>query len=188
MGKLSDGWLILQPHFNNNHGNKRSNCIWGVSLVEASLKSYIELWEQRNKDAHSPEAHLHLQPGNYTNFASMHNFAILRYFLTTLNNLWKYPQHRNFNSKFSWIAKPPDKACAMQGMSLLNAQKFIINWFRPVQEQSSATLQQHPRDNLVHDAYSKEKQHRPESALTDRTCRPRLMGYLPLREEALQIH
>ena len=28
--------------------------------MEASLKPYIELWEQRNKDAHSPEAHIQL--------------------------------------------------------------------------------------------------------------------------------
>ena len=60
--------------------------------------------------------------------------------------------------------------------------KAIINWFHPVREQSSATLQQHPWDNLVHNAYSKKKRHRSESAPTDRTRQPRLAGYLSLRQ------
>ena len=28
--------------------------------MEASIKSHMELWEQQNKVAHSPEAHIHL--------------------------------------------------------------------------------------------------------------------------------
>ena len=60
MRKLPGEWLILQPHSNDKHGNKCSNYIWEASLVEASLKSYIELWGQCNKDAHSLEAHIHL--------------------------------------------------------------------------------------------------------------------------------
>ena len=28
--------------------------------MEASLKSHMELWEQQNKGAHSPEAHIYL--------------------------------------------------------------------------------------------------------------------------------
>ena len=98
MGKLSDRGLVLQPHSNNNHGNKRSNYIQGASFVESSLKSYIELWEQRNKDAHSKQL---TQPGNYTNFVIMRNFTILHYFFPTLNNLSKDPQHRNFKDIFS---------------------------------------------------------------------------------------
>ena len=60
MGKLSQEWLYLQSHTTYNHGNNWSNYIWGVSLVEASIKSHTELWEQRIKDAHSPEAHIYL--------------------------------------------------------------------------------------------------------------------------------
>ena len=51
---------MLQSHSTDNYGNKRYDCIWGASFVEASPKSYLELWEQRNKYAHSPEAHIHL--------------------------------------------------------------------------------------------------------------------------------
>ena len=51
---------MLQSHAADNHSNRRFDYIWGASLVEASLKSHMELWEQRNKDAHSPEAHIHL--------------------------------------------------------------------------------------------------------------------------------
>ena len=28
--------------------------------MEARIKSHMELWEQQNKDVHSPEAHIHL--------------------------------------------------------------------------------------------------------------------------------
>ena len=60
--------------------------------------------------------------------------------------------------------------------------KSIINWFYPVTEQTSATLQQHPQDNLVNDAYSKKKRHRSESAPTNRRHQPRLIGYMSLRQ------
>ena len=61
MGKLSGEWLILQPRTIDTHvGNKHTNYIWGALLVGSSLKSYIELWEQRSKDAHSPEALIHV--------------------------------------------------------------------------------------------------------------------------------
>ena len=45
MGKLSQEWLHLQSHTTDKNGNNRSNYIWGASLVEASIKSHMELWE-----------------------------------------------------------------------------------------------------------------------------------------------
>ena len=60
MGKLSQEWLHLQPYTTDNNGNNRSYYIWEASLVEASIKSHMGLWGQQNKDAHSPEAHIHL--------------------------------------------------------------------------------------------------------------------------------
>ena len=60
MGKLSQEWLQLQPQYSvDSHGNHRSAYIWGASLVEACIRSHIDLWEQRSKDEHSPEAHIY---------------------------------------------------------------------------------------------------------------------------------
>ena len=59
MGKLSQEGLHLQSHTTDNRGNNRLDYIRGASLVDASIKSHIELLEQQNKDAHSPEAHIH---------------------------------------------------------------------------------------------------------------------------------
>ena len=90
MGKVSGKWLTLQPHSNDNHGNKGSNCVRGASLVEASLKSYMELWEQRNKDAHSPEAHIHLAKEQASK--ATRKLYKLRYHATTTTreeNNWK---------------------------------------------------------------------------------------------------
>ena len=61
MGKLSREWLRLQPSYNDWQGNNRQAYIWEAAVVETRQRSYIELWEQRNADAHSPQAHIHLE-------------------------------------------------------------------------------------------------------------------------------
>ena len=40
---------------------KTSIHIWGASIIETCQRSYIELCEQPNADAHSPQMHIHLE-------------------------------------------------------------------------------------------------------------------------------
>ena len=54
MGKLLSKWFRLQPSFNDWKGNTRPAYIWEAFIVETCQQAYIELWEQRNADAHSP--------------------------------------------------------------------------------------------------------------------------------------
>ena len=61
VGQLSREWLRLQPNCNDWKGNSRSAYIWGALIVEACQQAYIELWEQQNMDAHSPQVRIHLQ-------------------------------------------------------------------------------------------------------------------------------
>ena len=68
------------------------------------------------------------------------------------------------------------------GTAATQHTRYILNWLHPGRKQNSATLQHYQRDNLVHDAYSKKKRHKPESAWIDRTHQPRLMGYLSHRQ------
>ena len=50
------------------------------------------------------------------------------------------------------------------GSAATQHTRSILNWLRPGRTQNSATLQHHQKDNLVHDAYSKKKEHKPSAS------------------------
>ena len=52
MGRISQEWLELQGSTIAENGMRREAYIWGASVVEVSIKSFIELWEQRNEEVH----------------------------------------------------------------------------------------------------------------------------------------
>ena len=147
--------------------------------MEASLKSYMELWEQRNKDAHSPEVHIHLAKEQAAK-ATRKLYKLQRHALfrdlalvpASVKTCIKVSTAQKLQRYILVNSKAIRQSVRQTGTTATRHTKYIINWFRPVQEESSVTLQQHPLDNLVHDAYSKKKRHRPESAWIDRIHQP----------------
>jgi hypothetical protein len=52
-GKLSQEWLTLQSESTNRTTNKKpESYLWGASIVETTLKKFIDLWETRNEEVH----------------------------------------------------------------------------------------------------------------------------------------
>jgi hypothetical protein len=52
-GKISQEWLKLQDESTNITTTKKpEGYIWGASLVETTLKKFIDLWELRNEEVH----------------------------------------------------------------------------------------------------------------------------------------
>jgi len=52
MGRLSQEWLTIQGSYTTNDDIYRESYVWTSSIVETSIKKFIELWEQGNKDVH----------------------------------------------------------------------------------------------------------------------------------------
>ena len=180
-------------HFTDNHGNKRSNYIWGASLVETSIKSYMELYEQQQKYAHSLEAHIHLakeQAAKVTrklyklrHHAQFKDSALfpnkVKTFIEELT-AQKIQRYVLMNSKA--IRQSARQNMRQAGTAATQHTRSILNQLHPGRKHNSATLQHHQSDNLVRDAYSKKQRHKPESARINRTHQPRLTGYLSLRQ------
>jgi NAD-dependent dihydropyrimidine dehydrogenase PreA subunit len=52
-GKLSQEWLTLHNESTNITKNKKQEgYIWGASIVETTLRKFIDLWEIRNEEVH----------------------------------------------------------------------------------------------------------------------------------------
>ena len=45
MGRISQEWLKIQGSNMTTNGTRREAYIWGASVVEVSITSFIELWE-----------------------------------------------------------------------------------------------------------------------------------------------
>ena len=187
MGKLSQEWLHLQSYATDNHGNKHFNYIWGASLVEASLKPRMELWEQRNKDAHSPEAHIHLAKERAAKatrklYKLCHHvqFRDSALFSDNTETFIEESTPQKLQRYVLMNSKAIQQSVRRAGTAATQHTRSILNWLHPGRTQNDATSQKHHRDNLVHDAYSKKKRHKTGSAQIDRTHQPKLTGYLSL--------
>ena len=51
MGRISQEWLKIQGSNMTTNGTRRKAYIWGASVVEVSITSFIELWEQRTSNS-----------------------------------------------------------------------------------------------------------------------------------------
>ena len=190
MGKLSQEWLHLQPHYKDKKGNNRPAYIWGASLVEASLQSYIALWEQRNKDAHSPEAHIHLAKERAAKatrklFRLRHHarFRDSSLFPDDVETFIETSTAEALQRYVVMNSKAIHKSVKRASTAATQHTRSIVNWFRPVRTPpAESTPHRHSQDNLVHDAYSKKKRRKSQRVSEDRTLQPRLTGYLSLRQ------
>jgi len=57
MERISQEWLKIQDSYMTTNRIRREAFIWRLSLVEASIERFIELWEQRNKEVHGKLKH-----------------------------------------------------------------------------------------------------------------------------------
>ena len=46
MGRLSQEWFTLQDSYTTDDNIYRESYVWASSIVEISLKKFMELWEQ----------------------------------------------------------------------------------------------------------------------------------------------
>ena len=52
MGHLATGWSVLQIPKDQSTDIPKARYMWTASIVEVSMRWFIDLWETRNKDVH----------------------------------------------------------------------------------------------------------------------------------------
>uniref|UniRef100_A0A7S4ADE6 Uncharacterized protein n=1 Tax=Pseudo-nitzschia australis TaxID=44445 RepID=A0A7S4ADE6_9STRA len=165
MGKLSQEWLILQPHYTDNQGNSRPAHIWGASLVEACLQSYIILREQRNKDARSPKARIHLAKERAAKatrklYKLQHHsrFHDSKLFADNVETFIETSTAQKLQRYVTMNSKAICKSVARAQAAATQHTRSIVNWFRPVQNQPpESPAITRPHNILLHKAHSKKK-------------------------------
>ena len=78
MGRLSHDWLTLQGTYTTKYGTYHDSYVWAASIVEISLKKFMELWEQpytqkymvKQKNKNNPD----ISKTQYIEIRQLHTF------------------------------------------------------------------------------------------------------------------
>ena len=176
MGRISQDWLKIQESNMTTNGTRWEAHIWGASVVEVSITSFIELWEQRNEEVHG-KTEAQKQNRRLAKLSiEVRHLHSMRHLTRPSDDFTFYEDEElehfigkaatattaaNFISTNKRIIKHSIVAAKKQAIT---HTKNIIHWLNPIKEGGIARIQKWKRKKLVHDAYSKKKKRKEVTA------------------------
>ena len=190
MGRISQEWEKLQGSGPTINGKNREAYIWGASLVEVSIKSFMELWEQRNEEVHGKteqqkqKKRLEKLSIEVRRLHSMRDLTrpsddfIFHKDVEIFLEKATAKMAANYISTNKRIIKHSIAAATKQAIT---HTKNILHWLKPIRAGGKERIQKWKRDKLVHDAFSKKK--RRKDAPVESRLMQSLLGYITLQQD-----
>ena len=191
MGRISQEWLEIQGSKMTTNGTRREAYIWGASVVEVSITSFIELWEQRNEEVHG-KTEAQKQNRRLAKLSTeVRHLHSMRHLTRPSDDFLFYDDDEleqflekatattaaNFISTNKRIIKHSIVAAKKQAIT---HTKNILHWLKPIKDGGIERIQKWKRNRLVHDAFSKKKK-RKEVTAAPREMQSSLVGYITLQ-------